>query len=95
MFTVLETTSGLPDDSREEDERHEERHRRDLRARVKRARAVVATTPGLAEVLASDWRKAARFYARFGITEGMFRKGVPASKAISVETPLGSMIPIP
>jgi len=41
---------------------------------------VVATTPGLAEVLARDWRKAARFYARFAITEEQFRHRVtPAS----------------
>jgi hypothetical protein len=44
---------------------------------VKAARAVVATTPGLAETLRRDWRKAARFYARFGITEAMFRRGIP------------------
>ncbi|MGA8536866.1 MAG: hypothetical protein WB789_05680, partial [Thermoplasmata archaeon] len=48
-----------------------------LRARVKSARALVATTPGMAEALARDWRKAAWFYARFGITEGQFRRGVP------------------
>jgi hypothetical protein len=43
---------------------------------VKHARAVVATTTGLAETLARDWRKAERFYARFGVTESMFRLGV-------------------
>ena len=74
-FTVLETTSGLPDDCREEDERQEERRLRDLRGRVKRARAVVASTPGLAEALRHDWRYAAMFYARLGITEEMFRNG--------------------
>ncbi len=52
---------------------------RDLRARVKPARAVVATHPGMAEVLARDWRKAAWFDARFGITEGQFRFGVRLS----------------
>jgi hypothetical protein len=52
--------SGLHDDSREEDEREEERRLSDPRGRVKAARAVVATTPGLAETLAKDWRKAAR-----------------------------------
>jgi hypothetical protein len=36
---------------------------------LKAARAVVATTPGLAETLARDWQRAARFYARFGITK--------------------------
>ena len=75
-FTTFEITSGLPDDSREEDERAEERRVRDLRGRVKRARAVVANTRGLAEILAGDWRKAARFYVRFGVTEQMFRRGV-------------------
>jgi hypothetical protein len=57
---VWETTSGLPDDSREENDRTEERRLRELRARVKLARAVVANTPGLAETLARDWGKAAR-----------------------------------
>ena len=78
-FTPMETTSGLPDDSREGDERREERRLRDLRGRVKRARAVAACTPGLAETLAGDWRKAARFYARSEITEEMFRQGVTPS----------------
>jgi len=75
-FTVLETTSGLPDDSREADEKQAEQRLRELRARVKVARAVVSTTPGLSEILAADWRKAARFYARFGVTEGTLRHGV-------------------
>ena len=76
-FTVNEITSGLPDDSREADEREAERRLRDLRGRAKRARAVVANTPGLAETLAKDWRKAARFFARCGITEAQFRYGIP------------------
>jgi hypothetical protein len=75
-FSERDITSGLPDDSKEEDEKQEERRLRDLRARVKRARALVATTPGLAETLQRDWRKAARFYARFGTTETMFHCGV-------------------
>ena len=75
-FTVWETTSGLANDSREEDEWQEERRLRDLRGRVKRARAVVAGTPGLAEVLAGDWRRAALFCARLGVREEMFRRGV-------------------
>jgi hypothetical protein len=91
-------TTGFPDDSREEDERMAERRLRDLRSRVKMARAVVSTTPGLAEILARDWRRAARFYARFGITEAMFRHGVEgnsynsAADRLSTETgadPLG------
>jgi hypothetical protein len=71
-------TSGLPDDSREEDERQVARRLRDVRSRVKAARAVVSTTPGLAETLQGDWRKAALFYARFGIMQAEFRQGVPA-----------------
>jgi hypothetical protein len=43
---------------------------------VKRARAVVASTPGLAEILATDWRRVASFYARHGITETAFQSGV-------------------
>ena len=77
-FSERDITSGLPDDSREEDEREEERRLRDLRGRVGAARAVVAKTPGLAEVLARDWREAARFYARFGVTEETLRNGVSA-----------------
>ena len=42
---------------------------------MKAARADVATTRGLAEALARDWRKAARFYALFGIRAAMFRSG--------------------
>jgi hypothetical protein len=68
-FSLLEITSGLPDDSREADERAAERALRDLRGRVKAARAVVSMTPVLAETLQRDWQRAARFYARFGITE--------------------------
>jgi hypothetical protein len=44
---------------------------------VDATRAVVATTPGLAETLSREWRKTARFYARFGITEEWFRSGIP------------------
>src|SRR5208283_4289378 len=78
QFSVLEITSGLPDDSREADERAAERRLRDLRGRVKAARAAISATPGAEEVLRQDWVKAARFYARFGITEGLLRLGVPA-----------------
>jgi hypothetical protein len=77
QFTIRETTSGLPDDSREADERAEERRLYDLRGRVKAARAVVSTTPGLADTLQSDWVRAARFYARWGITERLFQHGCP------------------
>jgi hypothetical protein len=82
QFCIWDTTSGLPDDSREEDERRDARHLRDLRGRVKAARAVVSTTPGLGDQIANDWRKAARFYAKFGITEAMFRHGVPSAELV-------------
>jgi hypothetical protein len=42
---------------------------------------VVATTTGLTETLARDWRKATRFYARFGITELLLQHGVPVEEA--------------
>jgi len=80
QFSLLEITSGLPDDSREADERAAERRVRELRGRVKGARAVIATTPGLSETLARDWRKAAQFYVRFRITEPLFRYGASASE---------------
>ena len=86
QFSLLEITSGLPDDSREADERAAERRLQELRGRVKAARAVVATTLGLAETLARDWRKASRFYARFEITEAQFRHGVPCkSESLSAQ----------
>ncbi|MGA7649165.1 MAG: hypothetical protein WBW40_00435 [Thermoplasmata archaeon] len=55
---------------------------RGLRERIKAARAVVSTTPGLAEILSRDWMNAARFYARFGITEGQFRQGTPSCAGV-------------
>ena len=55
-FSERDITSGLPDDSREADEREEERRLRDPRGRLKAGRAVVARTPGLAEPPQRDWR---------------------------------------
>jgi hypothetical protein len=75
-FSEWDITSGLLDDSREADERQEALRLRELRARVKTTRSVVSSTPGLADALRGDWQKAARFYARFGITEQVFRYGV-------------------
>ena len=75
-FSLLEITSGLSDDSREEDERVAARRLLDLRGRVKAARAAISATPGAEEVLHRDWVKAARFYLRFQITEAQFRNGV-------------------
>ena len=76
-FTVMEIPSGLPDDSRKENERREEHYLRDVRARVKLARAVVSRMPGLDAILRERPDRSARFYARFGITEATFRYGVP------------------
>jgi hypothetical protein len=46
----------------------------------------VAKTPGLAEILANDWKKAARFYARFGITERLLVHGAGARDVPDAET---------
>ena len=76
-FSLFEVTSGLTDDCREADERAAARRLTDLRGRVKAARAAISATPGSDEVLQRDWRKAVRFYARFGVTETALRHGVP------------------
>ena len=81
-FTVWETLSGLAEDSREADEKEADRRLRDLRGRVKTARALVSSTPGLSEILAGDWKKAARFYAGYGVGEKMFRHGVPDTREV-------------
>ena len=75
-FSLLEVTSGLPDDSREEDDRREEHYLREVRAQVKLARAVASTMPGLAAILQERPDRAARFYDRFGIAEAMPRYGI-------------------
>jgi hypothetical protein len=49
---------------------------------------VVATPPGLAETLARDGCKAARFYARFGITQASYTRGVPMLDSQFSEDPL-------
>jgi hypothetical protein len=77
-LTVWDTTSGLPDDSREADERGAERRLRDLRGRVKAARAAISASPGAAEAIRADWRRGAGFLARFRITQVQFRQGVPS-----------------
>ena len=91
QFSLLEITSGLPDDSREADERAAAHRLRDLRGCVKAARAAISATAGAEQVLGRDWIKAAHFYARFGITDGQFRQGVAATSvdtsAIKAEEP--------
>jgi hypothetical protein len=80
-FSLLEITIGFPDDSREADERAASRQLREVCARVKAARALVEQNPGVVETLSRDWRKAAWFYARFGITETRYRHGAPDLEA--------------
>lgn len=89
-FSREEVTSGVSYGSRKEDERQEVRRLRDLRGRVKAARAVVSNTPGLAETLVSDWRKAARFCARFGVMDEMFWHGLLAD-AVARERPADAL----
>lgn len=55
---------------------------------MKAARAVVSRTPGLAQAIAADWQRAARFYARFGISEAQFRHGVRDAE-VSEDADLG------
>jgi len=54
QFSLLEIMSGRQDESREAGKRVAGRRLRDLRGRVKAARAVVSTTPGLADTLVRD-----------------------------------------
>jgi hypothetical protein len=94
-FSLLEIASGLPDDSREADERAAERRLRELRGRVEAARAAISTAPGAELVLRQDWVKAAQFYARFEITEDQFGHGVPrgeSSRAFPSEIGWGGRI---
>jgi hypothetical protein len=85
-FTAWDTTSGPPDDSREADERAEARRIRDLRGRVQEALAALSALPGAQEALRADWRREARFYARFGITRACFKQGVAATDANREDT---------
>ena len=74
--TLVEIMSGLPDDSREEDDRQEDQLLGNLQGRAKRARAVVASETGLVGILASDkWNP-----ARFGTNEATLPWGVPPEK---------------
>jgi hypothetical protein len=87
-FTVRDTTSGLPDDSREADERAAERRLRDLRGRVKKARATLASSPGALEALRADWRREVGFLARFGITQAQLRHGVATNRSPEYDDPI-------
>jgi hypothetical protein len=80
-FTTWDTTSGLPDDSREAAERAAERRLRDLRGRVKATRAALLAAPGAAGAMRADWKRECAFYAKLGISELQFRNGVPSVEA--------------
>jgi len=84
-FTFWDTTSGIPDDSREADELAATRRLRALRERVKAARAALSSCPGAAEALRTDWRREAAFYARFGIRQDQFRNGVAGLDATALD----------
>lgn len=79
-FTVWDVTSGLPDDSREADDRRAERALRDLRARVKAARGEASRYESSEESPARDPGRLLAFCARWGITREQFREGVAASR---------------
>jgi hypothetical protein len=52
---------------------------------------MASATPGLCETLSRDWMRAARFYARFDISESQFRHGVqePEAAPTTVGVPHG------
>ena len=74
-FTAWETTSGLPDDSREADELRAERALRETRARVKAARALASNHPDLARALSEGSHRTSWFLARWGVSGEQFRGG--------------------
>ncbi len=86
-FALADVTSGLPDDSREADERAAARRLADLRGRVKAARAAIARAPGAVEALLRDPSRAAWLCARFGITSDQVRRGVPAAVGFAADDP--------
>ncbi len=67
-FTLLDITSGLADDSREDDERVRAKAEREREGRVRAARAVIQAHPGLETVLARDQTKLTLFCAVHHVT---------------------------
>jgi hypothetical protein len=76
-WDLRDITANLSDDDRAEDERRVQRHLRDLRSRVKAARAAISADPEVARTLAINPEKAAAFYAIHGVTEAQVMHGVP------------------
>lgn len=67
-FSVLEVTSGLPDDSRDQDQRARARVERQRQGRVKAARAALEAHPEARDVVLHDQTRLRMFCARFGVT---------------------------
>ncbi len=67
-FSLLDITAGLPDDSREDDERVRAQGERERQGRVRAARAVIQAHPGLESVLARDQTKLTLFCAVHHVT---------------------------
>jgi hypothetical protein len=67
-FSVLEVTSGLPDDSRDEDQHARALVERQRQGRVRVAQAALETHPGARELVMRDQTRLRMFCARFGVT---------------------------
>jgi hypothetical protein len=67
-LTLLDITSGLPDDSRDEDQRARAVVERQRQGRVKAARAALQDHPEAREVVMRDQSRLRMFCARFGVT---------------------------
>ena len=67
-FSILEVTSGLPDDSRDSDEHFRALIQRQRRGRVAAAQAALEAHPEARELVMRDQTKQRLFCARFGIT---------------------------
>ena len=67
-FSILEVTSGLPDDSRDSDEHFRALIQRQRQGRVAAAQAVLGAHPEARELVMRDQTKQRLFCARFGIT---------------------------
>lgn len=67
-FSVLDVTSGLPDDSRDEDQHARAIVERQRQGRVRAAQEVLKANPAARELVMRDQTKQRLFCARFGIT---------------------------
>ncbi len=67
-FSVLDVTSGLPDDSRDEDQHVRALVERQRQGRVRAAQAALQAHPGAQELVYCDQTRLRMFCARFGVT---------------------------